>query len=237
MDLKTKFDFDRVAIYGRSIDEYVKMFNLDLMALKGKRILDCCAGPAAFACQAAAMDIEVVACDPIYQLEVEALRSMIDQDAKAVLKKHADNPTLLYQQVTPTIKRREAMEIFLKDLPTGKCAGRYVTGQLPDLPFADGSFDMVLCGNFLFLYSDKASGGMMTHATFDYKFHCDSLSELLRICRQEVRIYPLQGPGVKEHAYLLPIMEKSVAEGHRAELVPVMQRDLIGADRMLRLLP
>lgn len=42
------FETQRVLFYGRTLEEYIKMFNLDLSELKGKKILDCPAGPASF---------------------------------------------------------------------------------------------------------------------------------------------------------------------------------------------
>lgn len=233
MAVKSDFNFDRVAIYGRNLDEYVKMFNLDLKALRGKQVLDCCSGPAAFACQAKSYGIDVIAVDPIYELAVETIRGRVDNDVKEILKKHADNPNMVYEEKTPTVIRREAMEVFLNDFAKEKGRGRYVVGKLPNLPFDDNSFDMCLCANFLMLYSDIASGGIMKHVEFDYDFHCRAIDELLRITREEVRIYPLHGPQVEEHAYLAPLVERYSEKGFQVAVVPVKQRDIINANHML----
>ena len=48
---------------------------------------------------------------------------------------------------------------------------RYVKAILPNLPFNDKSFDLVLSSNFLFYY----------HNMFDYAFHHDSILEMLRV--------------------------------------------------------
>ena len=57
---------------------------------------------------------------------------------------------------------------------------RYVAGELPRLPFADGEFDLTLVSYLLFAYQDR----------FDYEFHRDSILEIMRVARGEARIYP-----------------------------------------------
>jgi hypothetical protein len=229
------FEFDGVVFFGRRLDEYVKMFDLKTDAMVGRKILDCAAGPAAFAVQAAELGISVVACDPMYELDSTTLRTWIDKDARMVGEKQAKTPQFFHHELEPTSRRREDMELFLADFEHGKSIGRYVAGRLPNLPFADASFDFVLSGNLLFLYSDPRSGGMMEGSPFDYAFHSRAIAELLRIARQEVRIYPLQGPNVKSHAYLSGIIAECQKAGCKAEVVPVPQRDIIGAENMLRI--
>jgi hypothetical protein len=55
-----------------------------------------------------------------------------------------------------------------------------VPGELPRLPFDDGEFDLTLVSYLLFAYQDR----------FGYEFHRDSMLELMRVTRGEVRIYP-----------------------------------------------
>jgi hypothetical protein len=69
---------------------------------------------------------------------------------------------------------------FLGDYDQGKREGRYVPAQLPDLPFASGSFEIALCSHFLFFYADTLSAA----------FHRQAVDELCRVAR-EVRIFPL----------------------------------------------
>lgn len=63
-------------------------------------------------------------------------------------------------------------------------AKRGATWTLPRLPFADHSFDLALCANFLFLYSSQ----------HDLDFHVQALLELVRVAR-EVRVFPLMELG------------------------------------------
>ncbi|MFZ2177721.1 MAG: methyltransferase domain-containing protein [Rhodococcus sp. (in: high G+C Gram-positive bacteria)] len=62
---------------------------------------------------------------------------------------------------------------------------RYVAGRLPSLPFADASFDLVLSSHLLFSYSDRLG----------HTFHVDAISELMRVARGELRIFPLVASG------------------------------------------
>jgi hypothetical protein len=58
---------------------------------------------------------------------------------------------------------------------------RYVPVTLPSLPFKDGEFDILLSAHFLFMYADR----------LDYEFHINTLNELLRVTKEEIRIFPL----------------------------------------------
>ncbi|HEY9791599.1 MAG TPA: hypothetical protein V6D22_14445 [Candidatus Obscuribacterales bacterium] len=229
-----KFEFARVVFFGRGLGEYVDMFNLDLNGLKGQRVLDCAGGPAAFAKEAAQAGIEVVACDPMYAETADKLRHVVDSDAAAVTVKQQANPQTLHTNYVSTSERRKSMEIFLQDFAAAP-RGRYVSGRLPTLPFDDNSFDFALSANLLFIYSDIASGGMLESSPLDLEFHLRSTTELLRIARKELRLYPLQGANAKGHAYLAPLMDECTAQGHLASVVPVRQRDLVGAESMLRI--
>jgi len=241
---RDEFRFERVAFFGRAIEEYVSMFNLNVPALLNcsppVTILDCPAGPAAFARQGADIGLNIVACDPMFAEEdAEKLRWVVDTDAQNVAKKTVANRQLFHPELTPVRVRRRAMEVFLDDYSAGRTAGRYVPGQLPYLPFPDKSFDLVLSANFLFLYSDTESGGMLEHSPFDLAFHKKALADLLRVAREEVRIYPLRGPAAsvgqshEAHAFLQPLMQDLLDAGHRAELQSVEQRDIVGAESML----
>jgi len=60
------FNLDQVVPWGRSFDEYRRMFGLADADL-GRRIVGCGDGPAAFNAEATARGARVVSCDPIYQ--------------------------------------------------------------------------------------------------------------------------------------------------------------------------
>jgi len=229
-----QFRFREVVFFGRDIGEYVSMFDLDLGAIRGMRVLDCPAGPAAFAKQAEEIGISVVACDPMYvQEDVAILRQVVDSDAQDVTRKQHLNRDLFHPQLTPTSVRREAMEIFLQDYAEGRERGRYVAGQLPSLPFGDKSFDIALSANLLFLYSDTNSGGMLENSPFDLDFHRKAIRELTRVSRNEVRMYPLKGPWKGDHAFIRPLIWELESDSFKVEFKDVAQRDIIGAEQMM----
>src|SRR5215813_8892405 len=74
--------------------------------------------------------------------------------------------------------REHASAIFFSDFE--RHPERYVAGELPRLPFADGKFDLTLVSYLLFAYQDR----------FDYEFHSNSILEVMRVTRGEARIYP-----------------------------------------------
>ena len=52
-----------------------------------------------------------------------------------------------------------------------------IAGELPSLPFPDGSFDLTLISYFLFAYEERLT----------YEFHRDSILEIMRVTRDEAR--------------------------------------------------
>ena len=94
---------------------------------------------------------------------------------------------------------------------------------MPDLPFAEGEFDLALCSHLLFLYSRQLSE----------EFHLRSIAELCRVAR-EARVFPLLELGTVKSRHLDSILPRLASEGFapRVEAVPYeFQR---GGDRMLR---
>ncbi len=235
MTQAVKFDFEDIVFFGRCINEYIAMFNLELETMRGQQILDCSSGPAAFALESAALGVHVTACDPLYVNDVATLRTIVDDHSAIVYEKQKAAMSFFHPEVVSVPQRRKAMDMFLKDFVQGKLIGRYVPGVLPNLPFASNQFDTTLCANLLFLYSDIASGGMLQNSMMDYNFHFKALHELLRVTKNDVRIYPLQGPNVSQHHYIQRIMKELSDEGFKCELVPVTQKDIIGAEKMLQI--
>lgn len=96
--------------------------------------------------------------------------------------------------------------------------------RYPALPFDDGQFDLVLSSHFLFTYADR----------LDSEFHQRALVELLRVCRGEVRVFPLLDQG--GHA-LGPMIEELLGRlrrgGTTAEVRPVAYEFQRGGNQML----
>jgi hypothetical protein len=68
------FMLDQVIPWGRSFDEYRRMFAFEDADL-GSQILGCADGPASFNAEATRRGAFVVSCDPIYRLLPDDIRS------------------------------------------------------------------------------------------------------------------------------------------------------------------
>ncbi len=116
-----------------------------------------------------------------------------------------------------------AMKEFLYDYNDGLREGRYIHGSLPKLPFKDREFDIALCGNLLFVYSQQLSEG----------FHVQSIEELCRVS-SEVRIFPLMEAGiVKPSRYLESVLDKLSKDGYKAKKVKIPFEFKKGANEIL----
>lgn len=178
---------DQLTFCGRTLTEYLKIFDLDLSQWRGAKILDCPSGASSFVAEAGKFGISAVGCDPLYGKDVKDLIELAKNDTERSLHEINQYPDmynwLFYPSMTGLRQyRNAAMERFARDYPVGYTQGRYVQGSLPNLPFEDRNFDLVLSSHFLFLYGDQ----------FNYDFHLASVLELFRVCSREVRIYPVQ---------------------------------------------
>jgi ubiquinone/menaquinone biosynthesis C-methylase UbiE len=116
-----------------------------------------------------------------------------------------------------------AMEEFLNDFEVGLAQGCYVNGELPDLPFEDGAFDIGLCSHLLFLYSDQFSADL----------HVQSIKELCRVAA-EARFFPLPELGSKKTRHLDTVRDKLNADGYAVSIEEVPYEFQRGGNEMLR---
>jgi hypothetical protein len=182
MQTKRGLQLDRVVLLGRTFDEYRRYFLLEPEELAGKTVLDVAGGVSSFCAEANARGIRVTSFDPIYSLTPEKIAERCEPDLESVFHSIGSVPTYCWTYYKNPERMRElrkrASSMFLLDYQAHP--ERYVSGALPRLPFADGSFDMTLVSYFLFAYQDRLS----------YGFHRDSIFEIMRVTRGEARIYP-----------------------------------------------
>ena len=181
------FTLEQVVPYGRSFEEYLRMFDLNDVDLT-RKIIGCGDGPAAFNAEATRRGACVVSCDPVYRFQVDQIRRRIDEACDQVILQtvlHADefiwDPPVRNADELRKV-RMTAMNLFLDDFEQGLREGRYVDAELPLLPYADGEFELGLCSHLLFLYSEQLGE----------EFHRKAIRELCRVAR-EVRIFPTTG--------------------------------------------
>jgi len=203
-------DLAKVVFFGRTGEEALRFFELDLEPWRGRRVLDCPGGPGSFSALARRHGVEAVAVDPLYGLAAEEQERQaladIEHHTRAALKAGHLRPGFdleAYHQ-----GKRNALATFLADRRAHPSA--YVEAALPELPFADGAFDLVLSGHLLFSYSPQADGGLFDRSPFDLDWHRRALAELLRVSRQEVRLYPAHTitQPARPHPYLDPLLQE-----------------------------
>lgn len=223
------FSLSSVVPWGRSFDEYQRMFALTHADLDGL-MLGCADGPASFNAEATRRGHRVVSCDPIYQFDAAQLARRIDETSIEVLAQTRRNRHEFVWTDIPTVEalgdiRLHAMRGFLEDFSAGMTEGRYVDAALPTLPFADQAFDLALCSHFLFLYTLQ----------FDLAFHRDAVRELCRVAR-DVRIFPLLALGGEPSPYLAPVAAEFRALGYSVTVERVPYEFQRGGNQMLRIL-
>lgn len=216
-----------VVPWGRSFDEYVRMFGLARRDLQ-KSILGCADGPAAFNADLTARGGKVISCDPLYALSAGEIEARIHSCFETVLDQarlHADR--YVWSEAIPDVTslgrvRMQSMQRFLDDFPAGASQGRYVDAQLPTLPCGDGQFDIALCSHFLFLYE-----------SLGLEFHVRSIREMMRVA-EDVRVFPLmQLDGTR--SLLVPrVIELLGSSRLAARVVTVDYEFQEGANKMLQ---
>ena len=222
------FTLSSVVPWGRSFDEYRRMFALTDADL-ATRILGCGDGPASFNADLTRRGGRIVSCDPLYQFDAAQIHLRIDETSAEVLAQARQNAhEFVWDDAIPDVDalqrvRMSAMTAFLDDYEQGRREGRYVVAGLPSLPFADGAFELVLCSHFLFLYSQQR----------DAAFHVESMRELCRVAR-EVRVFPLLALGGQPSPHVGAVSADLVARGFTVAIERVPYEFQRGGNEMMR---
>lgn len=177
-------ELSKIVFIGRTFDEYVRMFNLSEEEIKEQRILDAPAGACSFTAVAHSKGSIVTAADIAYFHPIDELYNKgindIEQAAEGLSLVQDQYIWSYFQNMDALEKhRREAVQVCINHM--GKYPDCYVPCQLPNLPFENEGFDMTLSAHFLFTYADR----------LDLEFHKQTIRELLRVTKTEVRIFPL----------------------------------------------
>lgn len=219
---------DNVIPWGRSFEEYVRMFALTPTDLQSS-ILDCAGGPASFNAGMYRQGYQIVSCDPIYQFTAAEISQRIQDTYSTVVEGvRANFGCYVWRDIESPDRlgavRMAAMDEFLEDLPQGLVQGRYRVAQLPDLPFGDRSFTLALCSHFLFAYSDLLSA----------EFHGQAVRELCRIASQ-VRIFPLLDLAGEVSPHLESVVQQLQVEGYQVDIEPVSYEFQKNGNQMLKI--
>ena len=82
------FELDRVVLWSRSFDEYVRILRDTELA---GRILGCGEGPASFNSEATERGIVVVPCDPIYAFSASEIEQRVSETSEVILSEARRN--------------------------------------------------------------------------------------------------------------------------------------------------
>ena len=219
---------DRVVLLGRTFEEYSRYFSIDPAQWRGRRVLDVASGVSSFAAEANALGLEVTACDPIYDLDVEVIRPRCIADLNHVLDSIFGLTVYrwAFYQNPERLRgfRERAYRAFLEDYAKwGR--QRYVPGLLPNLPFADGTFDLTLVSYLLLVYEEQ----------LDFDFHLRAVLELMRVTRGELRLYPMVNFEGERSAHLARLERELPALGFRIELIETDFEFLVGSHYYVRI--
>ncbi len=214
-----------VAFFGRTLAEYCQFFSLDVAALKRRSVLDVAAGPSSFTAEACKRGVDAVAVDPLYGSSVAALTRQVESDYEHMDAQIRAKPQLFRAKTFTSIaeakeSRKTAAERFLADYETQFERGRYISAQLPLLPFFDREFDIVLCAHLLFVYAKR----------FDFDFHLAACRELVRVSRDEVKIHPIVGTNGRKYPELGRLRIALAEEGIDSQIVDVDYEFFAGSD-------
>lgn len=222
------FALDQVVPWGRSFEEYSRMFDLAGAEL-GLRILDCGGGPASFNAEATRRGTAVTSCDPIYGYEVAQIKARIASTYDEVLEQTRRNSDEFVWTSIRSVEalgrlRMAAMETFLADFPAGKSEGRYIDAELPNLPFGDRAFDLALCSHLLFLYTTQLGEAL----------HSSAIWEMCRVAN-EVRVFPLLALGATRSPYVEQISHELCHRGLDVSIRDVPYEFQRGGNQMMRI--
>lgn len=197
-------------VTSRSFEEYVAFFDLDPERLP-RTIIDVSAGASGFTAEANRRAAQAVAADPAYALGDAELRAVVrDSVAQGACMIEENRVRFTYDWYGGADRRTHLRAAALSDFLTDRAVHpeRYVTAELPTLPFPDASFDLALCSHLLFTWSQ----------VFDAAWHQAALAELLRVSA-EVRVFPLalRGSGA-EIPFLSEVLDQVRRTGANVEV-------------------
>ena len=222
-------ELEKVVPIGRSLDEYIKMFNLSKKDLQ-KSIIGVADGPASFNAEATFFGSKVISVDPIYEFSGEEIEKRFNEVIDNIISQVKDSPNdwvWSYHENPDKLcdKRKESFKKFIADYDKGRREKRYQIGKLPKLNYHDNEFDLALCSHFLFLYSDF----------YDYQFVDISIKEMLRISK-EVRIFPLLSLNSEPSEYIGKIFQDFTDTGQNFAMVQVEYELQKGGNKMLQII-
>ncbi|OMP68317.1 class I SAM-dependent methyltransferase [Domibacillus epiphyticus] len=225
---KMVLDLERIVFIGRTFEEYMAMFSLSLEEIEGKKILDCPAGACSFTAIGGEKGLDVTACDIAYYHSGEALANKGKKDlehaTERVVKAKEQYVFDYFKDVSDLAQHRAgALTDCAADMQ--KNPERYIPVTLPVLPFKNEQFDLILSAHFLFTYGYR----------LDKTFHLDVMEELLRVAKEEIRIFPLVDLTGNRYEHLDEIAKMLRDQGLEVEEIRVPYEFQRNANTMMKI--
>ncbi|MFE5319070.1 class I SAM-dependent methyltransferase [Paenibacillus sp. NPDC056579] len=204
-----------VAMTCRSYAEYERMFALRHIDLNEGPILDVAAGASSFVAEASARGFRAQAADPLYGMDPDAIQAHGQSEIESSTQKLAGIREVFDWSYYGSLERHrelreQSLRLFMDDFRKSAGAGKYTPAGLPELPFDNDSFSLVLCSHFLFLYNDMLGES----------FHLQAIRELLRVGKRggRVLIYPLHSLRWVRYPQLDSLLSELRHDGVAAEM-------------------
>lgn len=218
----------KIYFFGRPYAELLKCFGLEEEELLGRSVLECPSGPSSFVAEANHAGIRAVGVDPLFYRSGDAIRDLALADFRLMFEKVYDARERFARKTYDSVetaerKRKTGLDRFLADYTIGKALGFYQCGSLPYLDFEDESFDYVLCGHLLFVYDDS----------LDLDFHLESIREMCRVAKFQVRVHPIVNVANEESGFLSRVVDYVESLGHEACIQDVEHEFFKGSNRTL----
>lgn len=197
---------------------------------RGKVVADVGAGASSFSAEWHRRHWgRAIAIDPNYGLSAEQLERRV-LDGVAIASNNVKvSPqdyrwNSIFESAADHLRERMATaERFLTDVRRNK---HYLAASVEFLPLRSESVDLVISSHLLFTYAGALS----------LEFHILAISEMIRVTRSEVRIFPIVGFDCDASPILEGVRQWCQKEvGVSADAVAVDYEFLRGADRMLRI--
>ncbi len=219
-----------IIVSSRPYDEYLAMFGLTEAEVLAGPVLDCPGGAGPFAPAVRARGGEAVSADPAFALPrgeiLEQVRAGLEHGIRYLGENRESYVWTFFASLGDLRRRRgAALEAFARDFDGPD--DRYVAAALPRLPFADGAFRLALSAYLLFAYPDH----------IDDAGHEAALRELLRVAREEVRVFPLIDTAYVRYPGLDGLRRRLAASGVNSEVRRVAYEFQRGGDEVLILRP
>lgn len=212
--------------WGHSLRSYLLMFDLTDADLQ-QPLLDVAAGASSFNAELTHQGYHAVSVDPLYQTSPEmiepAVALILSQLEQRVLD-HIDKFvwTQLHDPEELFARQKAMARIFMQDYAKGLAEGRYLNAALPTLPFANHSFHMSLCANFIF------DGPYV-----ELDFILAAIKEMCRVAH-ETRIFPLLDENGDISVLLGPVMAALQLDNYGVEIREVAYHAQKQGNAMLR---